>query len=274
MKNLDNEDIFSDFEGKVKGKEDTEHHAPHKHIDEKELLNKKFLDEKQALEEKYKKEMHTLEEKEKKAKQSKPNTGLSTTERIVYIAIIIVLLGYTIIDLSFYHKEGSSISEKSLGIDAVKGDESSNKSATDTEQEEAQETEAVEDENAAQEEGSLSGAITLAIDKIYMEVAEDKNDTGYITKIDFTINNGKSKVLSPIVDVYIFDTEIDESWETRSRGHYTYAIGIKPGSTHTGTIDLSPKTYKNLNVKKSIRVALEDAEDGFITAVNDAVTIS
>src|SRR3989344_9193555 len=78
----------------------------------------------------------------------------------------------------------------------------------------------------------------------------------------------------PVVDMYIYDSEMDKSWETRSRGQYTYPVGIKPGDKQKGSISVVPKTFRNLDLKKNIRLALNDTESGFITAVNDAIFIS
>jgi len=118
---------------------------------------------------------------------------------------------------------------------------------------------------------SLSGQVELTIDKIFTEKKD--NEIGYITKVVFTINNGKNKVLFPVVNVYAYDSDMDEEWQTRSRGQYMYTAGIGPGGKHTASIDLSPRTFRNLNLKKNIRLALNDAEDGFITVVNDAIII-
>ena len=115
--------------------------------------------------------------------------------------------------------------------------------------------------------------IKLTIDKVYTEIYDENKDLGSIYKITFTINNGKNKVLTPILNVYSYDSQLDESWETKSRGTYT-GSSINPGGKQSGTIELSPKTFRNLNLKKSIRLTLDSTEEGFITAVNEKITIS
>ena len=122
------------------------------------------------------------------------------------------------------------------------------------------------------EEEELPGAIAISIDKIYTAVTGD--DLGEISKVVFTIDNGKDKVLKPIVNVYAWDEENKDPYETRSRGEYTYISGINPGDKHTGSIDLVPKTWVNLDLEKNIRLTLNDTEDGFITAVNQQIFIS
>ena len=93
-------------------------------------------------------------------------------------------------------------------------------------------------------------------------------------KIVFTIDNGKNKVLTPYVEVFAYDEENKDPYETRKRGEYTYMMGIKPGDTHTGSIDLVPRTWANLDLKKNIRLTLNDTEDGFITAAYEEIFIS
>lgn len=115
--------------------------------------------------------------------------------------------------------------------------------------------------------------VGLTIDNIYTSVSENDDDFGYISKIVFTISNGENKVLTPIVNVYVYDSEMDESWETRSRGEYTYSGGIKPDDKHTASIDLSPRTFRNLDLEKNIRLILFDANKGFVASRNEVVLI-
>ena len=67
---------------------------------------------------------------------------------------------------------------------------------------------------------------------------------------------------------------MDELWETKSRGIYTFPGGITAGSTHTGTITISPKSFIDLDIKKDIRLTLNDTKSGFIKGVNQKVAIS
>jgi len=123
-------------------------------------------------------------------------------------------------------------------------------------------------------EKKLSGKITLTMDKVITEVVDEDKDLGYITQVIFTIDNGKDKVLSPIVHVFAYDSELHKSWETRSRGTYTYTAGISPGDQHTGIIIVSPKTFRNLDIDKIVRIEFNDTEQGFIAAKSKTVTIS
>ena len=277
----DSDNIFEDFAAKVKDKKEglNEHEKeskkPHERISEKELLARKYQNEKQALEERYKEEMGTLKEKEIKEalKEKKTKKSLQKTERMAYIVIIIILLGYIIVDLSFFNGEKSTEAESTqdTAVSVVNAENKSNE-AEEAKQEVPEEVKAPIEESAKEKE--LSGTITLTIDRVYSELDENDGDLGYITKVTFTIDNSKNKVLKPVVDVFVYDDGMHESWETRSRGQYNYDFGIKPGEKHTASIDLAPKTYRNLNLKKNVRVALNDTESGFITAANDAITIS
>ena len=76
-----------------------------------------------------------------------------------------------------------------------------------------------------------------------------------------------------MADVYIYDDEIAEDWETKSRGQYKYDSGIKPGESKTGIISVTPKSFRNLNLEKHVRLALNDTDTGFITAVNKEIMI-
>jgi len=275
----DSDDIFEDFEAKVKSKKegldehDGEFKKPHEHISEKELLKRRYENEKRALEERYEKEMGILQEKEIKValKQKKSKTGLKKLKTITYV-MIIILLGY-ITYLFFFNAEKSAEAESTQDtpVSVVNAGNKSNESE-EVKQEAPEEVKAPIEE--PKEEKEFPGTITLTIDRVYSELDEDDKDLGYITKVVFTIDNGKNKVLTPIVDVYIYDDKMHESWKTRSRGKYTYAIGIKAGDKHTASVDLAPKTYRGLDSKKNIRLALNDTESGFITEANNAITIS
>ena len=131
-----------------------------------------------------------------------------------------------------------------------------------------------DEEIVVEEEKILSGKITLTLDKVYSEVVDEDKDLGYITKVVFTIDNGKDKVLTPKVNVFAYDENLEESWKVRSRGEHTYAIGIKPGDKYTGTLSLVPKTFRNLDLEKIVRIELNDSEDGFIAAKSEVVIIS
>ncbi|MBU89992.1 hypothetical protein CMO94_00505, partial [Candidatus Woesearchaeota archaeon] len=191
----------------------------------------------------------------------------SNLERVAYVAVILVLVAYTVIDLSFYHgeKEAKVESDQTVTAAAVKSGDKANETENKTVEKTAEEKEPVK------EEKKLSGVVTFTIGNVYTEVDEN-DDMGKINRIAFTIGNGKDKILTPVVHVYAYDSTLDESWETKSRGKYE-GIAIEPGNRQTGIVDLSPKTFRNLNLKKNIRLTLDDTKDGFITAVNKEVLI-
>ena len=279
MANDDTDDIFKDFGHKVEGKEEAHHvhkketHESHeKKLSEEELLKNKYEKAEQVLKHKYKTEKEALEEKKKKETHVHgeiPHKNIANIERVAYVAIILVLIVYVGIDLSFYH------GERDVGVES---DQAITASAVEVgeetdETEEVMEQESVEEKVVVEEEKVLSGKISLVIDKVYTKVPDEGKDLGYVEKVVFTIDNGKDKALRPILQIYAYDSELDESWETRSRGKYIGA-SIKSGGRQTGTIELSPKTFKDLNIKKTIRLTLDDSEKGFITAVNKDITIS
>src|SRR3989338_3119493 len=106
MEKFDSDDVFGDFESKVKGKrehdkkhgEDIKGH--HESASEKEILKRKYQEQKEALDEQYRKEMQAAQEKEMREalKQGKFNPNLLKTQKIIYISIIIVLLVYFFLD--------------------------------------------------------------------------------------------------------------------------------------------------------------------------------
>jgi len=264
----DSDDIFDDFDSKVRGREEV--HIRHHEDNEKEFLNKRYLDEMESLKHEYQEEMKTIEQRDTGETLSKGErkTGLGKVERFTYIGILIILFGYLVTDLSFFHGEkGIGLFGKQEITTSVVKEANQSVGVIEVVREKAEEPEV--------EEGpKLSGTISLTIDKIYTEIDDNDNDIGYISKLVFTINNGENKVLTPLVNVFIYDDELDEIWETKIRGQFIYMDGIDPGGEFTADIDLVPKTYRNLNLKKHIRVALNDTEDGFVTAVNDAIIIS
>ncbi|MFH0868101.1 MAG: hypothetical protein V1831_02205 [Candidatus Woesearchaeota archaeon] len=270
MVNDDVDDVFKDFEIKVEDNKETSKERP----DEEEHLKRKYQEAEETLREKHRKEKEALEEKRRKETLESgkiPSKKIPNLERIVYISIILLLVAYTFIDMPFSSEKNAGVETDQPITAAVIKEE--NKS--DEVKEEVIEEKIVQEvKEAAKEEKELSGVISLIIEKIYTEVVDEEDDFGYINNIIFTISNGKNKVLTPVVNVYAYDNTMDESWETRSRGEYTYNMGISPGKNHTGSINLVPKTWKNLDLKKNIRLVLNSTEDGFITAVNQKVLIS
>ena len=267
-------DIFKDFEHKVDGKEEVAHESkkeahksPEKKLSEEEHLKKKYQNAEQALKDKFKKEKEVLQDKRKKeitGHGEMHGKNSPSIEKVAYVGIILVLAAYVAIDLSFYHGLGVDTSDPAVTAAAVQENNTTN------EIEVVEET--VEEVVVVEEEKELSGVVTLDIDNIYKEVSDGNSDLGYISKIIFTIDNGKDEALTPVLEVFAYDSEMEESWETTSRGKYLGAA-IESGEKSTGSIDLSPKSFRNLDIKKDIRLTLNSTEDGFLTSVNEKVAI-
>jgi len=273
MEISDNDDVFDDFDRKVSGKK--EHPKKFSKVHDDDKLNWKFRDERQALKDKFKKELRDLEVSKAKEEVKRgriPTKNLGNIERITYIVIVIILLGYLVFDLSFLHGDKTSEIDINQEITATVVNDENKTVEPEVAPKEETVKEPVKEE--VKEEPKLSGIITFSIEKIYSEVDENNDDIGEISRITFVIENGVDDILNPIVNVYVYDDKSEEYYETRSRGEYTFPVGIAPGKTHTGSIDLSPKKYSNLNLKKKIRLVLNDTEDGFIKAITDEITIS
>jgi len=292
MEKDDVDDVFKDFGHKVEGKMEPDHSVKKEHIkhekkhSEVDLLKNKYKQAELSLKEKYMKEKESLEEKKRKEMLKEgivPPKNLGNIERIAYIAVIVVLVAYSVIDLSFYHGGNDVNIEVNNAINAAAINELGSDNQIEQAETQAAEEEIVEedaqedtddDEKEVVEEIELSGIIGFTIDKINTKIVDEENDFGQISSIKFTLDNGKDKILSPLIHVYAYDSKLDETWETISRGEYKYNIGIKPGGTHTGIIELSPKSFRNLDIKKDIRLTLNDTEYGYITSINEKVTIS
>lgn len=303
MANDDIDGIFKDFEYKVAGKKDAPKDFSAKSAPKS--LSEDEYDEDERLEEKRQKEKRALEKRRKETLADKMRRGAispeknffknsKNIERFAYIGVILVLAAYIAIDLSFYHgakaaeagtdkpitaaavKEGNKTNEtRKVKEESVNETQKLKKEAAANESSEGQkETIANETNETAAEAGDgLSGKITLSIGSISSGFVEGSNDTGYIDKIVFIIENGKDKALTPLVTAYAYDSEMDNSWETRSRGQYK-GNAIEPSSKQTASINLVPKTFRNLKLEKTIRLTLNDTKEGFITAVNKKVIIS
>ena len=297
MENDDTSNLFKDFKypENPKGVSKAPKPEPFKEeqASEEDRIKMRYQKAEQSLEEK----SHKNTVRHLKAK-SMPNY-----ERIAFIAVILVLAAYISIDFGFYHgsNDDAKDTDKKLATGAaIKIGEKGNASvniATDTvasdnttsaadvtgvnkSNETVKSGEEEKDEKDTSAEGAadaaiggknLSGTVTLTLDKIYSNAVD--NETGYISKVDFTIDNGKEKSLTPLVDVYAFDSEMDKIWEIKSRGQYKGGL-IEPGSKQSGSISPTPKTFRNLKIEKSIRLSLNGTKDGFIAAVNRKITIS
>ncbi len=279
MEKSDVDDVFKDFHHKVENKKESKK-MPQKELGEEEIITKDYQREKQALKEKYNKEMHVIKSKRVREdlKKGKIPHNFSSNERIVYIAVILILAVFIIVDFSFIHGKSDSEDKKSAAagtINVVSDTEEENKTVEKVEEvkEENPKEEVKEPvEEEVEEEMTLSGKITLTISRI--DSKKDDDDLGEISEITFTIDNGKNAVLYPVVNVYAYDTENKNDYETKSRGEYTFSPGIASGAIHTASISLTPKKWINLNLDKNIRLTLDDADGDLITAVNKVVTIS
>ena len=271
MDDSDINDIFKDYEYKVTGK---------KGVPEARREPVRQLEEEDEVKERYRKAEHSL--KEKKAKDTRndraPSKSVANYERFAYVAVIVVLIAYIGIDLGFYH-DSNAAKEETVTAAAVNM-QSANKTLNKSAESAGNASKVVKGETAGNKTGEklaedkkLSGKIMLRLDEIDSEMVDADGDLGQINKVVFTIENGKDKDLNPVVDVYAYDSELDPSWEIKSRGQYKGAV-IKHGDKYSGSISLVPKTFKNLDIKKSIRLTLNDTEDGFIKAINEQVSIS
>ncbi|MBI2523354.1 hypothetical protein HYW19_03120 [Candidatus Woesearchaeota archaeon] len=264
-------DIFKDYEYKVTGK---------KAAPEIRREPVRQLEEENEVKEKYRKAESKLREKKPKEtgrNDKAPLGNIVNRERLIYIGIIIVLVAY--IGFGFFQGNDDIEEEQTLTAAAVNmqsANKTINKSTESSENasEETQE-ESTGNETAEEtvEDDKLSGKIVLTLDKVDAEVVDVDGDLGQISKVKFTIENSKDKDLNPIVDVYAYDSKIDPNWEVTSRGQYK-GSAIKAGDKYSGSISLVPKTFRKLNITKSIRLSLNDTEDGFITAVNKEISIS
>jgi len=250
------DDIFDDFEYKLDDKK--EHASAKKEVSEDDTLKKKYQGQIDRMEKEKKKDIW---------KEEKPRKGLGM-ERMVYLAIIFVLVGYAFVVPIFSNGNETNGDEQIITASVV-DNASEEDVASESEEEEAAESE----EKPVVEDKKLSGKILIGIEKIHTEVVDADQDFGYMTKIEFIIENGKDEVLNPFVQVFVYDGELHESWETRSRGEYKGAA-IESGETRTASIEISPKTFKNLDLKKWVRLTLNGTEQGFITSLNEQVLIS
>ena len=282
MTNEGVDDIFKDFEHKIKDKLESIHpdkkeaHKFHeKKLSEEERLKTKYHKAEESLKHKYEKEKEVLEEKKKKkehGREEMPHGRVANIERSVYVAVIIILVAFIGVDLSSHHGNDDVKAEKQTITAAVVQQEDEEEDVEQATEEKASEEEKTVD-GLKEEEKVLSGKIDMVIDNIHTDVSDKNDDLGYISKIIFTIENGKDKVLMPVVNVYAYDSKLHESWQERSRGEYI-GTSIEPGDRQTGVIELTAKVFRNLDLEKSLRLTLDDSKGGFIKSVSEEVIIS
>lgn len=225
-----------------------------------------------------KKKIFTKKEKKPEIPPPKEAKKPINTERIIMLSIIVFLCLFIIIDFSFFHDWGSSSTDEPLltqqETHQTNETATPQENQTDTQEEVIEEqVEEKQPQETVKEETQYSGEIDITIDKVYDEVNPDNDDMGYINKVVFTINNDKDEILKPYVKIYIYDEDTKDPWEERNRGEYTFLAGISPGKDHTATIDVSPKTFRNLDLKKQIRLTLNTSTE-FLAADTKDVTIS
>jgi len=199
-------------------------------------------------------------------------------ERAVLISIILILFVYVAYDIISVHP--------SLKADAGENEELINKTSdiinstkittnvsaaatTSTTATTVTTTTIAKAENSTNSTGdSLSGEIKITIDSVDKEKIEDNR--GRVNRVTFTIENGKSKPIAPIVNLYIFDSNTIEAWSTTSRGEFISGQEIPSGAKQTGIIEPVPKQFSDLNLQKTLTLKLNNTLDSeLVTATKD-----
>jgi len=206
-----------------------------------------------------------------------PKPPPSSLERKALVGVIIILLAFIAIDMTFYH--GSKTTEttdssKPSVIGAAISENKENKTVkaaaeviNKTEEAEKEEDKIAEEETKAEEEKELSGKIEIMINKIHS--IKENDNKGYINKVTFTIKNGKDKTLKPVVKVYAYDKINEDTWMEKERGEFVYSIGIVPGGEQAGSIDLYPRTFADMDIVKTVILKLFDEDDEVIASALD-----
>ena len=185
-------------------------------------------------------------------------------ERLAFITIIALLIGFIGYDYTFVHDTltqipGTSIKSAEAAASVVK-EAAPVKNTTAEKQEEkpapAPEVKKEEPKAAEAPKPKLSGSIAISIDSVDREKKSDS--LGSINSATFSIENGKDEVFFPHVTVIAYDKTTEDAMSDKSRGTYTYPIGIASGGKHTGVITLSPKSFSNLNLEKTVVLVLRD----------------
>lgn len=208
-----------------------------------------------------------------------PKIAPSSLEKKFFVGVIIILLAFIAIDMTFYHGsktdetlDSSKPSAMSVGaaINEIKENKTVKAAAevvNETGEAEKEEEKTAEEEDKTKEEKELSGNIELMINKIHS--IKENDNKGYINKVTFTIKNGKNKTLKPVVRVYAYDKNSEDPWIEKDRGEFVYSIGIVPGGEQAGSVDLSPRTFADMGIIKTVVLKLFDEEDDVIASVQD-----
>ena len=102
----------------------------------------------------------------------------------------------------------------------------------------------------------------------------DKGGSGLVLKID-SQDIPQCAYSTEWGNAINYGKKVGGVWETsKVRGQWTYNGGITPGYEQTGTVDITPKRFRNLYLEKHIRLTLNDTDGGFIKAVRKDFTIS
>lgn len=229
----DKEDIFKDLE----------HDLEKRRKDEKDKEKQKLT---QELEKHY---------------EVQGKTNPRVVERVVYLLIILLLGSYVVYDLASGLNPTAGVVTSTTNI-------TPNESTTSTTETTVTTTTVTTSTLAAQNTTnssanasnapSLSGAITITIDSISKEKVSETS--GYINSVTFIVENGKDKAVTPTVNVYAFDSKIEEVWNGISRGEHKFAEGLPSGGKTTATITLTPRTFFNLNLEKTLILKLNAPE--------------
>lgn len=117
----------------------------------------------------------------------------------------------------------------------------------------------------------LSGIVTLTIDYVEKEKASDT--LGYMKSVSFTIENGKDKEIAPVVDVFAFDSKSVNEMGGVSRGTYNKgkSTKIQPGEKHSVNMPISPKSFSNIELPKTVNIVLKYSDADVVKATTEVI---
>lgn len=187
-------------------------------------------------------------------------------ERLTFITIIVLLIGFIGYDYTFVHDDLAQAPDDAKSTEAtasvVKEAAPAPTAAEKNEEKPAAAPvpvpvpEVKQEEPKAAPKPQLSGSISISIDSVDREKKSDF--LGYINSATFSIENGKDGVFFPHVTVIAYDKITQEAMSETSRGAYTYPAGISSGGKQTGVVALSPKSFSNLNLEKTVVLILRE----------------
>ena len=226
------------------------------------------------------KEKGRISQQLEKHYEGQGKTDPRVIERAVLVSIILILFVYIAYDLVSVHPslkanvDDDEINNKTMSmvnaaiVNAAKNHSNASVAATATSTT-VTTTTIAKAENSTNSTGqSLSGEIKITVDSIDKEKIED--NLAKINRVTFTIENGKSKPIAPIVNLYIFDSNTIEAWSTTSRGEFISGQEIPSGAKQTGIIEPTTKMYSDLNLQKTLILKLNNTLDSeLVTATKD-----